>query len=203
MPSPNIFRQTSTWPPSTIRAAASLPGPGEHPHVPESPRRTGITARRVAPHTPSIAVDGAGASGIHRLPVPPDASRTADPLLSNLTGTWLAAGEATNPATHVQATVSFPTSSTRCRSGPGVRRGRSRRHPDVLHMHVTEVVGRSPRRSVHAPPCPEPKRSRRLPAGAGATVVGGHRCRGHPCAAITGRNSSRFPATPLNANGIG
>ena len=52
---------------------------GKHPQVPGSPRRTGDRGSS-GPHVPCIpfAVDGSGDSGVHRLPVPPDASRAAD-----------------------------------------------------------------------------------------------------------------------------
>ena len=136
---------------------------GEHPRVPESPRRSGYH-RPPGPHLTRLplAVDGAGASGIHRLPVPPDASRTADtvavePHRDVVGGRRGDQPRDVGPPNTGDGKVFRRARRVAGRSGPGVRRGRSRRHPDRLRYASPEVVGRSPRRSAHAPPCPEPK----------------------------------------------
>ena len=94
----------------------------------------------------------------------------------------MSADEATNPATwarQIRATVRFSDEldvllADPCRVlvevGPG---GTS----DRLRDASPEVVKRAPRRSAHAPPSAEPKRSRHLPARARATVVSGYRRR--------------------------
>ena len=84
------------------------------------------------------------------------------PLLSNITGTWMSAGEATNPATwarQIRATVRFSDEldvllADPCRVlvevGPG---GTSDRFGDSS----PKVVRRTPRRSPDAPPSSEPQ----------------------------------------------
>ena len=84
------------------------------------------------------------------------------PLLSNLTGTWLAPGEATNPATwarQIRATVRFSDELGALLTDPGrvfveVGPGGTL---DRLGHASPEVVGRSPCRPAHASSGPEPK----------------------------------------------
>ena len=131
------------------------------------------------------------------------------PLLSNVTGTWLAASEATNPATwarQVRSTVRFSDevdvllgdpNRVLVEVGPG-------RHADRIGDPAPQVVERPPRGSADAPPRPEPRRPRRIPAGARTTLVGRGRGRlGAAARRAAGRSCSRCPAIPLSANGIG
>ena len=84
------------------------------------------------------------------------------PMLSNVTGTWMSAGEATNPATwarQIRATVRFSDEldvllADPCRVlvevGPGGTL-------TAIGDASPEVVERAPCRSAHAPPGPEPR----------------------------------------------
>ena len=131
------------------------------------------------------------------------------PLLSNVTGTWMSAGEATNPATwarQIRATVRFSDeldvlladpSRVLVEVGPG---GSSDRIGDAS----PEVVKRAPRRSascatklrtavIATPFCsPSDNSGRRVSTSTGR--------RGQPA---TGRNWFRFQDIPLRGNGIG
>ena len=130
------------------------------------------------------------------------------PLLSNVTGTWMTADEATDPATwarQIRSTVRFSDEldAVADESAPGPRRGRSRRQPDRIGDAPPEVVGRAPRRSAHAPPGPEPRRPRHLPARARAALVGRRRrrldapARRSPAAACLAARLSLCAATAL------
>ena len=104
------------------------------------------------------------------------------PMLSNITGTWMSAGEATNPATwarQIRATVRFSDEldvlladplRVLVEVGPGGTL-------TAIGDTSPEVVKRAPRRSTHAPPSSEQGRPRHLPALARATLVSGYRRR--------------------------
>ena len=131
------------------------------------------------------------------------------PLLSNVTGTWMSETEATNPATwarQVRATVRFADEVDALLADPqrvlvevgpgGTLTASAMRHP--------RWSNRSPRRSPDAPPRPEPRRPRHLPAGAGATLVGGGGRRLDTLARwLPATSWYRFPAILSSANGIG
>ena len=131
------------------------------------------------------------------------------PLLSNITGTWMSASEATNPATwarQIRATVRFSDELDVLLADPIPRpgRGRSRRNADGIGDTSPEVVKRAPRRSAHAPPSSEQRRPRHVPALARAAVVGGYRRRlDSPGQLAGGSDRSRFRVTPLSGNAIG
>ena len=104
------------------------------------------------------------------------------PMLSNVTGTWMSAGEATNPATwarQIRATVRFSDEldvlladpfRVLVEVGPGGTL-------TAIGDTSPEMVERAPYRSTHAPPGSEQGRPRHLPALARAALVSGYRCR--------------------------
>ena len=131
------------------------------------------------------------------------------PLLSNVTGTWLAASEATNPATwarQVRSTVRFSDevdvllgepNRILVEVGPGgTLTSSASRHP--------RWARRTPRGAADAPSRAEPRRPGRVPARARPALVG--RCRGGLVAAArraVGAADHACRAIPLSGNGIG
>ena len=72
------------------------------------------------------------------------------PLLTNLTGTWMTDGQATDPASwarQISSTIRFADEldAVLDRSGQGPRRSGPRRQPDRLGDAAPEVVERAPR----------------------------------------------------------
>ena len=109
-----------------------------------------------------LTVDGVGAPGVHRLPVPPDASRTADTDAVEPHRDVVRARRGHQPGNVGPPNTFDGKVFRRARrladeSGPGLRRGGSRRNPDSLRHPSPEVVGRASCRSAHAPPGAEPR----------------------------------------------
>ena len=179
------LRRTSTLPRSTIPAAAWSPEPKDS--IRAFANRLAETGHHGSP----------GAAPSHAFH-----SRSMDPVLPEFEGflsrlklrapqiavavatspeRWMSDAEATDPR-HVGAAntghgAGSPTNSTRCSPIRAESWSRSVPAASLTGFGDTppEVVERAPCRSAHAPPRSEQRRSRHLPARAGATVVG--RCR--------------------------
>ena len=144
---------------------------------------SGIVARRVrTSHAFHSRLMDPGDSGVQRLHVPADTSRTSDPVAvehhRSIDVRWrgdqsrdVGASDSGNRS------VLRRTRRAAHGSDPRPGRGRSRRCTDRLGGAPPEVVGQTPRRSPHAASGPEQERPRHVPAGTRAVVVGGHRRR--------------------------